>query len=238
MPSQRSPEGHMRMRQREMRKTRIKGIAFDLDDTTWWQGEIWRRDLRAVLVDYGITLSARQLSKYMGGRIVSKIVEEFDLDEDPAEVSRKVNERHLETMREGVTLTPGVTRTFRRLQGMGFVLGAATSGWNYVVHPRLEQTRISEYIPADRVVTRNDVQHLKPHPEPINKVADQMGIETRELLYVGNEPTDVRAAREAGAWSGLVTHGRHWRYKSSRPDILLSSLYNLPTILARIGVGS
>lgn len=222
-----SPERQRRLREKELREKPIEGVAWDLDDTVWWQKAPWIRDLQAVLEEYGVKLSGRQLKNYDGGRIVDKIVKDYKIPVDPKEVSGRVNERHIETMKDGMTLTPGAMQALRRFQRLGLLMGAATSGWEYIVIPRLYDTGIAEFIPTDRVVTREHVQHTKPHPEPILTAAKRMGLDPKNIVYVGNEETDVIAAQEAGARAILVTHGVHAQKHKWGADLVVPYLFHL-----------
>jgi phosphoglycolate phosphatase len=50
----------------------------------------------------------------------------------------------------------------------------------------------------DFVVTAQDVQHPKPHPEQLLVVLAHFGINPPEMVYVGDSELDARAARSAG----------------------------------------
>ena len=48
------------------------------------------------------------------------------------------------------------------------------------------------------VVTGDDITRAKPDPQGILLVAQQLGIDPKNCLYVGDAPADVRAGRAAG----------------------------------------
>jgi len=50
----------------------------------------------------------------------------------------------------------------------------------------------------DMVVTSLDVAHPKPHPEPLIKIADALGILRHEALYIGDSIVDAQACQGAG----------------------------------------
>lgn len=50
-------------------------------------------------------------------------------------------------------------------------------------------------------VTRDDVEYLKPHPEPILKLKEKLGVKT--FKFVGDSPNDVISAKLAGGLSIL-----------------------------------
>jgi len=51
----------------------------------------------------------------------------------------------------------------------------------------------------DLVVSAWDVDHPKPHPDPLNKILRHFDIEPDQLLYVGDSELDQIAAEAAGA---------------------------------------
>jgi len=60
----------------------------------------------------------------------------------------------------------------------------------------LAQNRIEHLF--DLVVCAQDVTFPKPHPEPLNRVADHFAVTPRQVVYVGDSQVDETAARAAG----------------------------------------
>jgi phosphoglycolate phosphatase len=51
----------------------------------------------------------------------------------------------------------------------------------------------------DAVVAAGDVPHHKPHPAPLARVGELLGVPCERLVLVGDGPQDVACARAAGA---------------------------------------
>ncbi len=51
------------------------------------------------------------------------------------------------------------------------------------------------------LVTREDTQRLKPHPEPLYYAMERLELPAEACVMVGDTPVDIRAARRAGMWS-------------------------------------
>jgi len=77
----------------------------------------------------------------------------------------------------------------------------------------------------DLVVSAWDVDHPKPHPDPLNKILRHFDIEPDELLYVGDSELDQIAAEAAGAI--LVAY----KNPSLRSDFHITSLKEIEQIL-------
>jgi len=57
------------------------------------------------------------------------------------------------------------------------------------------------------VVSRESTQRLKPHPQPVEFAAAQLGLDPADCVMVGDTTVDVRSARRAGAWAVAVLCG-------------------------------
>lgn len=60
----------------------------------------------------------------------------------------------------------------------------------------IEDFGLSGYF--DCVMTAAQVTRPKPHPEPLLKVLDHFGIESREALFIGDGEVDMQSAKAAG----------------------------------------
>jgi len=54
------------------------------------------------------------------------------------------------------------------------------------------------------VVTRHDVTHGKPHPEPYLKAAAALGFDPQAVLAVEDSPTGLEAAHAAGMMTVMI----------------------------------
>lgn len=59
----------------------------------------------------------------------------------------------------------------------------------------------------EALATSESTWRLKPHPAPVRHVAGQLGVPVERCVMVGDTTVDVRAARQAGAWSVAVLCG-------------------------------
>jgi pyrophosphatase PpaX len=66
----------------------------------------------------------------------------------------------------------------------------------FKLHPELGEQ-------IDFIVTREDVEHHKPHPEGVYKIQEHFGIDSAHTFVIGDTSHDVRAGESAGATSIL-----------------------------------
>jgi phosphoglycolate phosphatase len=77
----------------------------------------------------------------------------------------------------------------------------------------------------DLIVCANDVDHPKPHPDPLIKITEHFGIEPCDSIYVGDSELDEIAAKAAGVL--FVAY----KNRSLSADFHIQSLIELAEIL-------
>ena len=103
----------------------------------------------------------------------------------------------------GGSLLPGAPQALGRLRAAGYRIGVITRNCRAVVDVILDGVPL----PCDVLLTREDVTHVKPHPEHIVKALDAMGSAPAEAAMVGDHPMDMDTARRAGALAIGVLSG-------------------------------
>lgn len=110
-------------------------------------------------------------------------------------------DRWLELYRADVRLAPfpGAVAALRRLAAAGIHLALVTAGHRGVVEAQLAEVGVLDLF-AVRVCGDDDVRS-KPHPEPLLRVLDALGVGDRpaRTAYVGDAPDDMRMAAAVGA---------------------------------------
>ena len=86
------------------------------------------------------------------------------------------------------------------------------------------------------VLTSDDVNRAKPHPEIYLKAAELLGVSPGRMMVLEDSENGCRAAVQAGAWVVAVPakHSRDHRYYGAR---LVASSLNDPRIFRALGIG-
>jgi len=100
-------------------------------------------------------------------------------------------------------LYPGVRALLDRLRGTPLMI--ATNKPRRFTEQILRGFAIDTYF--DRVVAGDDVTHLKPHPEALERCLDGFAVAPRDVVVVGDSPNDIEAARALGAVAVAATYG-------------------------------
>ena len=124
-------------------------------------------------------------------------------------------------------LYEGVTDGLKYLQAEGYQLGCVTNKARSFTIPLLEQIGILSYF--ELAICGDDTERKKPDPLPLLTAANQLGVEPRDSLMIGDSKSDVHAARAAGfqiiCMSYGYNHGEDIR--SYAPDAVIDSMAEL-----------
>jgi phosphoglycolate phosphatase len=100
----------------------------------------------------------------------------------------------------------GVEAKLRQLHDAGFRLGIATNGVTSITEAMLDGLGIGSLFSV--IVGADTVERSKPAPDMILLACDKAGTPVSESMYVGDQPTDIRAAKVAGANAYVAVRNR------------------------------
>jgi len=123
-----------------------------------------------------------------------------------------------------VRLFPESTRVLVELRRRGYRMALASSATTERVRRIASAFGLDSYF--DVTVGGDEVAGSKPAPDLIVEVAARCGIETSELVYVGDTSYDVEAAVAAKATAILILR-KDANYVGPQPDLTISSLIGL-----------
>ncbi|WP_456326091.1 TIGR02253 family HAD-type hydrolase [Palaeococcus sp. (in: euryarchaeotes)] len=115
------------------------------------------------------------------------------------------------------------------LKDNGYILGVITSGPEYQ-RLKLRLTKLDKYF--DVVITREDVNAIKPEPKIFFHALEEAGVEPRDAVMVGDSlQQDVFGAKNVGMTGIWINRRSEDDYYFA--DYKIRSLYELMTILRR-----
>jgi phosphoglycolate phosphatase len=136
------------------------------------------------------------------------------------------------TYRDMPLLFGGVGEMLRGLADEGYLLAVATGksrrGLDYV----LDQTGLGTLFHATRTA---DEAFSKPHPQMLLDILDELGVEPRDAVMIGDTTYDLEMARSARTASVGVCSGGHVREELERlgPLACLDDVVELAPWLAK-----
>lgn len=111
-------------------------------------------------------------------------------------------ERMHERMEREVPVKTGAREMLAALRSRGIPMAVATSSRGRHALPHLERAGLLDMFAT--VVTRDDVVHPKPHPEPYLLAAGRLGVDPGHCLAVEDSHAGVHAAHAAGMQTVMV----------------------------------
>jgi beta-phosphoglucomutase family hydrolase len=186
----------------------VKGLIFDLDgtlaDTMPYHFEGWKK----ACIKYGAHIDNSFLRKHTGspGWIIAReIIKDCNLN-GSVTVEQIVEEKLTEFYKLQHLVKPiePVTDIVKKYHGK-LPMAVGTGGHRIAVERTLEITGLRKYF--DIIVTANDVNSFKPHPETFLRCAEMMKIEPKYIEVFEDADFGIEAARQAGM---MVTDVRSW----------------------------
>jgi beta-phosphoglucomutase len=175
-------------------------VLWDMDGVLVDSGDLHRRAWRVFLVRKGLPITDAIFKLGFGRPNEQVLPDFFGLDLTPAQLRRLSEEKeacYRDLVRqEGIETTPGVLSWLARFQEAGVQQALATSGCRPNVDLILELTGTASYFRA--VVTPEDVQRGKPHPDLFLHAAELLGVLPVRCLVVEDSLHGIQAARSAG----------------------------------------
>jgi pyrophosphatase PpaX len=148
--------------------------------------------------------------------------------EEMMDVYRAHNHEYHDTLVKEFT---GVYETIKLLHEKGYKLGIVTSKIRSTVNKGLVLTKLDPFF--DVVVTLDDVEQAKPHPEPVEMALKQLNSKPETAIMIGDNSHDV----ESGQKAGTLTAGVAWSVKGReylegyKPDYILDHMSDLLKVL-------
>ncbi|GIO61533.1 pyrophosphatase PpaX [Paenibacillus cineris] len=209
----------------------IDTVLFDLDGTIIDTNELIISSFMHVLEKHVPTPLTREVIIPKMGMTLEQQLQFFSGSEDVThfhQAYRTYNDAHHDEM---VQPFPHVLEVIKELDRRGITMGVVTTKNKPGTFRVLEMFGLDKYMKA--IVTVMDVEHPKPHPEPVLMAISQLGADPAATLMVGDSPVDIQSAKAAGARSAGVA----WSLKGEKvlreynPDYILHDMTDLYTLV-------
>ncbi len=211
----------------------IKAVLFDLDGTLVHLNIDFaqmRTDVEAILPKYGLSMDGKA-SRYTLELIdeCAQALTERDRGGETAEAFRRDAEAAIVAIEvdaaDAVEVHPGVPKLLERLRERGIKVGIVTRNCRTAVERILGKNTLL----YDVLLTRDDVEAVKPEPDHLLTALRLLGVEPSCALMVGDHPMDVRAGRVTGTKTVAVLTGYSpvERFAPEKPDLILEQVGEL-----------
>lgn len=220
----------------------MKCILFDLDGTLIDTSDAIRRAVKEtkeefqlpVQVDHIIseTLNILEGRKSRLNFLVIAFHYGFFSWKNPLRIFRikQFYEERFSSYTKTCPLLPGVKESLEQLTK--FRLAVVTARGRQWAETSLKEEGIRNYFEV--VVTTDDVEKEKPHPDSIIEAVTRLTVDVADCLYVGDLPSDIRAGKRAGVKTAAVLTGlsSKERLEKENPDFIFDDLKELASYFA------
>jgi pyrophosphatase PpaX len=184
---------------------RYPTVLFDLDGTLIDSGEIILSSFRhATQTVLEREIPDEVLAAAVGGSNIYDQMRAFD--EERVDELVRVYREHNEPLHDDLVAFGGIERVLERLKSEGRQLGIVTAKRRRTVDLAFAILPIERYF--DAVVTAEQTEHHKPHPEPVLTALERLGSKPADAAFVGDSPFDMGAGKAAGVFTVAVSWGK------------------------------
>jgi len=204
-----------------------KAIIYDIDNTLLNTLDMNMYPLiRIIKEETGEDWTFRQVLRF-ATQPGLKTMEELGVRDKEKTYARWVS--YVNAYKPGAIPYDGIEAVLRRMQEAGIRQAAASSKMKAQYQIDVVENGLDRYM--ETAILVEDTTKHKPHPDPILKCLERLGLPAEEVLYVGDAPTDLQAAQAAGVDFGFAQWGCIYpealegaNYRFAKPQDLLQLL--------------
>ncbi len=208
------------------------GILFDLDGTLVDSLELILSSYRHTMRKYlGHAPPDEEWMRTMGTPLREQLAGFAETPEQAEAMFETYIQHNEKNYRRLLRPFPGMVEAIDALGRAGYRMGVVTSKIREHAIRELRACRLDDHF--DTLVSASDVQHPKPHPEPVLQLLTALEVSAGDALLVGDSIFDLQSGRAAGVATAAALWGPfdHRRLKAAEPDFWLNSIENLVALL-------
>ncbi|KRE52714.1 HAD family phosphatase [Phycicoccus sp. Soil748] len=181
-------------------------VLWDMDGTLVDTEPYWINAEHAIVEEAGGTWSDEYAHQLVGNDLMVSaqfIRDNSPVELDPVEIIEELLRRVVAQVAEHVPWRPGALELLTALQEAGVPSALVTMSWRSLADAVLAALPAQTFT---AVITGDEVEHGKPHPEPYLAAARTLGVKVADCVAIEDSPTGVRSAVAAGVPTIAVPH--------------------------------
>lgn len=181
-------------------------VLWDMDGTLVDTEPYWISAEHAIVEEAGGVWSDEYAHQLVGNDLLVSaqfIRDHSPVDLEPVQIIEDLLARVIGQVREHVPWRPGAVELLTALVGHGVPSALVTMSWRSLAEAVLEALPQGTFA---AVITGDEVEHGKPHPEPYLAAATALGVAVADCVAIEDSPTGVRSAVAAGVLTLAVPH--------------------------------
>jgi HAD superfamily hydrolase (TIGR01509 family) len=212
----------------------FRAVIFDLDgvlaDSELWWNEIDTK----LLAERGVTYRGEHHRNVLGVsyRLAVEFYKKaFGLSVPTDEMMRRRGEIAADFFANRIDVFPSTKLVLQELRQMNLLLAVATSSLSASARPFLTRHGLTAFFEV--VVTGEEVEHGKPHPDIYLRAAEKLGVSADVCLVIEDALSGIAAAKAAKMRVAAIPDTRFVDpsdYKKEA-DYVLNSLKEVPSLI-------
>ncbi|RUP79264.1 HAD family hydrolase [Corynebacterium propinquum] len=178
----------------ELPDIRVSAAVFDCDGTLVDSEQCWLDLLHELITELGLSPDefgdVRGITAFEAAQRLSP-----HTDYTVHELNVLIDARYTQALHNVTTALPGVDKLLRSLHGV-VPIAVATNGRREDVVGMLQRSGIANYF--DAIITVEDVEHGKPHPEIYQVACERLGARPESTVVFEDSAVGASAAQAAG----------------------------------------
>jgi HAD superfamily hydrolase (TIGR01509 family) len=216
---------------------RFYAVIFDLDGVLADSEPWWNQIDAKLLAEHGVSYHGEYHRNVLGVSYplaVEFYKNAFQIPAPVEELMRRRGEIATDFFANHVGLFASAKATLEQLREMKLCLAVATSSVSASACPFLDRTGIRSLFGV--VVTGDEVQRGKPHPDIYLHAAQKLGIAPEECLVIEDAVSGVAAAKAASMRVAAIPDRRFVdpREYEGEANYVLGSLSEIPALIRRV----
>ncbi len=216
----------------------FRAVIFDLDgvlaDSEPWWNEIDAQLLR----EYGVTYRGEYHRQVLGVsyRLAVEFYKKaFGLSAPAEELIRRRGEIAADFFANSVGFFPSTRAVLEELQQMNLRIALATSSVSASARPFLDRHELTAFF--DVIVTGEEIERGKPHPDIYLRAAEKLGVTADACLAIEDALSGIAAGKAAGMRVAAIPDIRFVdaREYENQADYLLRDLSEIPALVRSVG---
>ena len=215
----------------------IKAILFDLDGTLLDSAPDFIHSLNTLLERNGKTKLPNDLIRQNVSDGTIKLIEiGFKIkpsDDDFDDLRRQLLDLYDDNLLKWANIFHDVEHLINFIESQNIIWGVVTNKPSYFSKKIL--ARIPIFNNCAVLVTSDDVKNMKPDPEGISKACNEIGVFSKNVIYVGDHIKDMIAAEKAGCLPIACRYGYYNDQKNDLQKYLYAdSVHDLKTKICKV----
>jgi HAD superfamily hydrolase (TIGR01509 family) len=212
----------------------FRAVIFDLDgvlaDSEPWWNEIDKK----LLGEYGVVYRGEYHRNVLGVSYqlaVEFYKKAFGLTAPTEELMRRRGEIAAEFFANRIGLFPSTKATLEELRQMNLHLAVATSSVSASARPFLDRYQLTAFF--DVIVTGDEIERGKPHPDIYLRAAEKLGVPATECLVIEDALSGIAAGKAAEMRVAAIPDTRFVdaREYEKEANYLLRDLSEIPPLI-------